>query len=209
MKYLWKDCWPWWSYFVKIILLSPTIPILITMNKWELFLSTDTINILSFIIFISVSFFGFSVLITHKLSYITQEGILLGTVSRDDHIENPKLSLRKFLPWSEIRQINIYKKKCKRSFGITDFVSTLQITTRNGKKYECYINDISGFYNSLKSVGKSSFVAKRSYSGSSTTDVPVKKFSYQKTQYAGIIYRVILGILLIILLKIVFSKLFG
>ena len=101
MKKFWKDYWNWWTYFVKFVLLSPVVLILITINKWDLFITTNLSNKIAFVIIMAISSFGFLALITHKLSAITSKGILLGTVSRDDHIENPKLSIRKFFPWKE------------------------------------------------------------------------------------------------------------
>ncbi len=156
---------------------------------------TSISNKLSFVALVLISLFCVVSVLTHKLSYFTKDGIHIGNVRRDDHLDNLKFKLRKFVSWNNIKKLKVIKKKCKRSYGIMDFVSTLQVIPRKGKVLECYINDISGFSKALKSAGKSFLLASDSYIGPSTTDIPLKDWFHSK--YWWILVRVIIGALVI------------
>lgn len=206
MKYVWKDYWPWWSHIISAMLVS-TLPfvIYILLDFWY-FWQTNLTNKLAFIPILILSIFGLITVITHRLAKIKTYGILLGTVSRDDHIENPKLHFRKFFAWDEIKSIKIVKKKIKRQYNIVDFVSTLQITPKKGKTEECYINNISGFLQALRSFGKSKLVANESYEGPSTTDIPIT--SWLSPEYRQILLRIFVGSLLVVGIYFLLRKLF-
>lgn len=195
MKKLWKDRWRWYAYAIFLLFLSSIFLILPVLVKWNSFLKTPLSNRLSFIPLAIISLFCIISVLSHKLSYVTKEGIHVGNVTRDDHIERMMKRLRVFVPWKEIKKIKIIKKKTKRSYGIMDFVSTLQVIPKKGKILECYINDIAGFTKALKSAGKSALLASDSYTGPSTTDIPLKDLFHSK--YWWLLVRVIIGALVI------------
>ncbi len=210
MKKLWKDHWPWWSYFIVVIVFLTLIPIISFLYEFKLALLTDIFNILSFLIIFLVFLFMLITILSHRLSSMTTEGIYMGTVSRDDHIENPKLYLRTFLSWKEIKKIKIIKKKTKRSYGIMDFVSTLKITSKNGKIYQCYINDMPGFYKNINFVSKHSLLDSGSYTGSPTTDIPLKQQLFNvKSKYFKILIKILIGSLIVVGIYIILRLIFG
>lgn len=153
---VWKD-----THYFRIFLLSlgyifVIFMIWISFNNLELNIKRVSINLIILLIPIII----ITNIHRNRLSFITNEGIFMGNTILDNY-EKIILPKNAFLSWKEIDTIKISNHTVNHNTRLV-LRPFLNIKSKDGKKYECFIAQPESFVQALKKLNRFNLMSKDS-----------------------------------------------